>query len=197
MCPLLGVGTGYRGSDVMDAREQATAQCGMPTCLWVDHGPEFVSRGLDLWRISMVSSLIFPDQANPRTMPLSKPFMGSFDWNFWISMGLAIGQRPGIQSRDGGSNIIGTARMDREELSLRGNFFNRPMDQVHRPWWRGIFSQSGLSREADRMRHRPLLTSWGLGKIKITFGLWCAGKKRKSFSFQPKLDCWVGIKALR
>ncbi|MCA9501083.1 MAG: transposase family protein [Nitrospira sp.] len=78
MCPILGVGTGYRGSDVVDALEQATAQYGRPKCIRVDNGPEFVSRELDLWAYQHGIELDFPRPGKPTDNAFVEAFNGQF-----------------------------------------------------------------------------------------------------------------------
>ena len=44
ICPAIGIGTTYRGRDGVQALEHATQEYGIPQCLRVDNGPEFISR---------------------------------------------------------------------------------------------------------------------------------------------------------
>ena len=47
--PLIGVGFSYKGYDVVSALNLAVAQYGVPECIRVDNGPEFISKEVDLW----------------------------------------------------------------------------------------------------------------------------------------------------
>jgi putative transposase len=47
--PFIGVGLRYPGYDVVTALNLAVAQYGVPECLRVDNGPEFISKEVDLW----------------------------------------------------------------------------------------------------------------------------------------------------
>jgi putative transposase len=47
--PFIGVGFRYRGYDVVTALNLAVAQYGMPECIRLDNGPEFISKEVDLW----------------------------------------------------------------------------------------------------------------------------------------------------
>jgi putative transposase len=48
-CLALHVAPRVRGENVVTVLEQVVAQHGRPTAIQVDHGPEFISRDLDLW----------------------------------------------------------------------------------------------------------------------------------------------------
>jgi len=78
ICPAIGVGTWYRGSDVVQALEQASHEYGLPTCLRVDNGPEFVSQALDFWAYSQGVQLDF---SRPGT-PTDKAFIEAFNRRF-------------------------------------------------------------------------------------------------------------------
>jgi len=78
MCPMLGVGIGYRGSDVVAALEQATRQYGKPHCIRVDNGPEFVSRELDLWAYQKGVKLDFSRPGKPTDNAFIEAFNGQF-----------------------------------------------------------------------------------------------------------------------
>jgi putative transposase len=46
--PFIGVGFSYKGYDVVSSLNLAVAH-GVPECLRVDNGPEFISKEVDLW----------------------------------------------------------------------------------------------------------------------------------------------------
>lgn len=47
--PAIGVGFRYTACNVIETLNQAVKQYGMPECIRVDNGPEFISKELDLW----------------------------------------------------------------------------------------------------------------------------------------------------
>ena len=78
ICPAIGVGTWYRGSDVDQALEQASQEYGLPKCIRVDNGPEFVCRNLDFWAYSQEVQLDF---SRPGT-PTDNAFIEAFNSRF-------------------------------------------------------------------------------------------------------------------
>jgi putative transposase len=46
--PFIGVGFSYKGYDVVPALNLAVAQFGVPECIRLDNGPEFISKEVDL-----------------------------------------------------------------------------------------------------------------------------------------------------
>ena len=78
ICPVLGVGLGYRGSDGVDALEHATKQHERPKCIRVDNGPEFVSRDLDLWAYQHGIELDFSRPGKPTDNAFIEAFNGQF-----------------------------------------------------------------------------------------------------------------------
>ena len=48
-CPVIEVDTSLPAARVIGVLEQLAGRCGLPKSLVVDHGPEFISRALDLW----------------------------------------------------------------------------------------------------------------------------------------------------
>lgn len=63
--PAIGVKNCYRSVDVVDTLNAATAQYGMPKCIRVDNGPEFVSKELDLWAYANKVILDFSRPGKP------------------------------------------------------------------------------------------------------------------------------------
>jgi len=47
--PFIGVGFRYRGYDVVAALDLTVARYGVPECIRLDNGPEFISKEVDLW----------------------------------------------------------------------------------------------------------------------------------------------------
>ena len=76
--PVLGVGTHYRGSDVVQALEQARREQGIPQCIRVDNGPEFVSRDLDLWAYTQGVQLDFSRPGKPTDNAFIEAFNSRF-----------------------------------------------------------------------------------------------------------------------
>lgn len=65
ICPAIGVGTCYGGSDVVQALEQASQDYGLPKCIRVDNGLEFVSPDLDFLAYSQGVQLDFSIPGKP------------------------------------------------------------------------------------------------------------------------------------
>ena len=78
ICPAIGVETWYRGSAVGQALEQASQEYGLPKCIRVDNGPEFVCRNLDFWAYSQEVQLDF---SRPGT-PTDNAFIEAFNSRF-------------------------------------------------------------------------------------------------------------------
>jgi len=49
LAPAIDVRPQFRSGDVVDTLERVTREVGCPKTIWVDNGPEFVSKELDLW----------------------------------------------------------------------------------------------------------------------------------------------------
>ena len=78
VCPTIGVGIRYRGSDVVEALEHATKHHGTPKCIRVDNGPEFVSRDLDLWAYQQGVKLDFSRPGKPTDNAFVEAFNSRF-----------------------------------------------------------------------------------------------------------------------
>ena len=76
--PVLGVGRGFRGGDVVEALEHATRQHGTPKCIRVDNGPEFISRELDLWAYQRGVALDFSRPGKPTDNAFIEAFNSRF-----------------------------------------------------------------------------------------------------------------------
>jgi putative transposase len=75
LCPAIGVGYRYKGSDVVFTLEKAVLQYGKPKVIKVDNGPEFISKELDLWAYSNNVKL---DYSRPGK-PTDNAFIESFN----------------------------------------------------------------------------------------------------------------------
>ena len=76
--PFIGVGFRYRGYDVVTALNLAVAQYGVPECLRVDNGPEFISKEVDLWAYAHGVVLDFSRPGKPT----DNAFIESFNSRF-------------------------------------------------------------------------------------------------------------------
>jgi putative transposase len=75
LSPAIGVGTHYKGADVVFTLERAVTQYGLPKAIKVDNGPEFISKELDLWAYSNKVKL---DYSRPGK-PTDNAFIESFN----------------------------------------------------------------------------------------------------------------------
>lgn len=73
--PAIGVGTCYKGYDVVLTLERAVALYGLPKVIKVDNGPEFTSRELDLW---VYSNKVRLEYSRPGK-PTDNAFIESFN----------------------------------------------------------------------------------------------------------------------
>jgi putative transposase len=64
-CPVIAVDTSLPATRVIDVLEQLAGQRGLPRSLVVDHGPEFISRALDLWAYRRRIELVFIRPGKP------------------------------------------------------------------------------------------------------------------------------------
>lgn len=64
-CPVIAADTSLPSARVIAVLEQLAAQRGLPRSLVVDHGPEFVSRALDLWAYRRGIELVFIRPGKP------------------------------------------------------------------------------------------------------------------------------------
>ena len=72
------MGFRYRGQDVVAALNPAVAWYGVPECIRVDKGPEFISKGVDLWAYAHGVVLDFSPPGNPTDNALIKSFNSRF-----------------------------------------------------------------------------------------------------------------------
>jgi putative transposase len=64
-CPVIEVDTSLPAARVIGALEQLAGVRGLPKSLVVDHGPEFISRALDLWAYRRGIELVFIRPGKP------------------------------------------------------------------------------------------------------------------------------------
>jgi putative transposase len=64
-CPVIVADTSLPSARVIAVLEQLAAQRGLPQSLVVDHGPEFISRALDLWAYRRGIELVFIRPGKP------------------------------------------------------------------------------------------------------------------------------------
>jgi putative transposase len=64
-CPVIEVDTSLPAARVIAVLEQLAGQRGLPRSLVVDHGPEFLSRALDLWAYRRGIELVFIRPGKP------------------------------------------------------------------------------------------------------------------------------------
>ena len=76
--PFIGVGFRYRGYDVVTALNLAVAQYGVPECIRLDNGPEFISKEVDLWAYAHGVVLDFSRPGKPT----DNAFIESFNSRF-------------------------------------------------------------------------------------------------------------------
>ena len=77
--PAIGVEQSYQGSDVVETLETVVDQYGRPAQIYVDSGPEFISRHLDLWAYVKGVEMDFPGLESQRMMPSLRHSIASFD----------------------------------------------------------------------------------------------------------------------
>jgi len=77
ICPAPDVRRNYKGTDVADTLDQAIASYGKPQRLYLDNGPEFVSKELDLW--AYANNVV--DYSRP-VKPTDNAFIESFNSRF-------------------------------------------------------------------------------------------------------------------
>ena len=76
--PVIGVGQSYKGSDVVRTLEEALEQHGKPGRIFVDNGPEFISRDLDLWAYAKGVELDFSRPGKPTDNAFIEAFNSRF-----------------------------------------------------------------------------------------------------------------------
>lgn len=76
--PFIGVGSSYKGYDVVSGLNLAVAQYGAPECIRVESGPEFISKEVDLWAYAQGVVL---DCSRPGK-PTDNAFIESFNNRF-------------------------------------------------------------------------------------------------------------------
>lgn len=78
VCPLIGVGSRYKGSHVVEALSTAAKRYGLPERIQVDNGPEFISKDVDLWAYANKVVLDFSRPGKPT----DNAFIESFNSRF-------------------------------------------------------------------------------------------------------------------
>jgi putative transposase len=68
----------FRGSDVVEIREEVGRQVGFPKAIRVDQGTEFVSRDLDFWAYQRGVTLDFSRPGKPTDNAFIESFNGKF-----------------------------------------------------------------------------------------------------------------------
>jgi putative transposase len=76
--PCIGVGFSYKGYDVVSSLNLAVAHYGVPECIRVDNGPEFISKEVDLWAYAQGVVLDFSRPGKPT----DNAFIESFNSRF-------------------------------------------------------------------------------------------------------------------
>ena len=77
-CVGIGVGSSFKGIDVVTFLEEVIENHGIPDRIKVDNGPEFISKDVDLWAYQRDVILDF---CRPGT-PTDNPFIESFNSSF-------------------------------------------------------------------------------------------------------------------
>lgn len=76
--PTIGVGSAYRGHDVVTTLQAAVRAHGCPKRIRVDNGPEFVSKDLDLWAYANDVVLDFSRPGKPTDNAFIEAFNSRF-----------------------------------------------------------------------------------------------------------------------
>lgn len=77
-CLAIEVGQHIKGEDVMQVMNQIKAERGVPRSIYVDNGPEFISKELDKWAYLSGVELDFSRPGKPVDNALIESFNGSF-----------------------------------------------------------------------------------------------------------------------
>lgn len=77
-CPVIEVGQHIRGTDVVRIVNQLKAIRGVPRSIYVDNGPEFISKELDKWAYENNVTLNFSRPGKPVDNAYIESFNGSF-----------------------------------------------------------------------------------------------------------------------
>ncbi|OGH99326.1 MAG: transposase [Candidatus Melainabacteria bacterium GWA2_34_9] len=76
--PALGIGFTFKATEVIDVLEVAKKRYGVPKCIKVDNGPEFISKELDLWAFTNNVTLDFSRPGKPTDNAFIESFNGKF-----------------------------------------------------------------------------------------------------------------------
>lgn len=77
-CPAIEVDFSLTGKRVVAVLERLAALRGVPLAIWVDNGPEFISKALDGWAYSQGVKLDFSRPGTPTDNPYIESFNGKF-----------------------------------------------------------------------------------------------------------------------
>ena len=77
-CPAIEVAQGITGKQVVKVLEGISDRRGLPERVFLDNGPEFVSKALDLWAYENGVTLDFPRPGKPTDNALIESFNGRF-----------------------------------------------------------------------------------------------------------------------
>jgi putative transposase len=75
---FIGVGFRHRGYDVVTALNLAVAHYGVPECIRLDNGPEFISKEVDLWAYAHGVVLDFSRPGKPTDNAFIEAFNSRF-----------------------------------------------------------------------------------------------------------------------
>ena len=78
LSPAIDVRQSYRGADVVATLERAAIETSLPKTIRVDHGPEFVSKELDVWAFIRDVALEFSRPGKPTDNAFIESFNGKF-----------------------------------------------------------------------------------------------------------------------
>lgn len=76
--PAVGVGLTFKATEVIEILDEAKKEYGIPKCIKVDNGPEFISKELDLWAFTNGVTLDFSRPGKPTDNAFIESFNGKF-----------------------------------------------------------------------------------------------------------------------
>jgi putative transposase len=90
-CLAIRAAPTLHGSDVAEILDQVAEEHGKPTRIFLDNGPEFISKALDLWAYQAKVTLDFSRPEKPTDNAYIESFSGSFrdeclNINWFLSM---------------------------------------------------------------------------------------------------------------
>lgn len=78
LSPAIEVRQQFRGADVVTTLERVSREIGYPKTIRLDHGPEFISEGLDLWAFMRGITLDFSRPGKPTDNAFIESLNGKF-----------------------------------------------------------------------------------------------------------------------